>query len=383
MPLFHSRQLDDGECKSVREMCDICERSVSSFQGCLLSDFGQSQFKRKQFIRAGCATLIGVERWESHECNKPGHLRTDCSFCKKRIAEKGNKHNRERERVETTAVVQRVMVETSEYGDGMQNGSRFRYVSGLTTRGTTPPLSPISECSTAQRGYKKVHRKERVFNTLVESSRLVPVMSVTSLERNGTSVAFTCSGEYDSSRQPRPLLQSSRVSLLTDQMRSGTRWVQANWRVTVEGKSSVNKLAGVSLSQITTVQEGGATSSTDVAEPATDSTEVDKTSKESVSGEQGQLLRAAEPDQCVLKVTTQQQRDIVEFTHPLLGVSGKAADDPHWRRQDERDSGLDVASIDHCDMSAEVGMFNKKLKFKFLVSHRSGAVAALEGQRRH
>ena len=50
------------------------------------------------------------------------------------------------------------------------------------------------------------------------------------------------------------------------------------------------------------MQEDGATSSTDVAEPATDSTEVDKTSKESVSVEQGQLLRAAEPDQCVLKV---------------------------------------------------------------------------------
>ena len=34
--------------------------------------------------------------------------------------------------------------------------------------------------------------------------------------------------------------------------------------------------------------------------------------------------------------------------------------------------------LDHCDFSAEVGMFNKKLKFKVLVSHRSGAVAALE-----
>ena len=103
-----------------------------------------------------------------------------------------------------------------------------------------------------------------------------------------------------------------------------------------------------------------ASSSTDVAEPATDSTEVDKTSKESVSAEQGQLLRAAEPDQCVLKVKTQRQRDTVEFTHSLLGVNGKAAEDPR-RRQDARDSGLDVASLDHCDISAEVGMFNKKL----------------------
>ena len=41
--------------------------------------------------------------------------------------------------------------------------------------------------------------------------------------------------------------------------------------------------------------------------------------------EQGQLLRAAESDQCVLKVKTQRQRDTVEFTHSLLGVNGKAA----------------------------------------------------------
>ena len=55
--------------------------------------------------------------------------------------------------------------------------------------------------------------------------------------------------------QPKPLLQSSQVSLL-NQMRSGTCWVQANWQVTV--KSSVDKLAGVFASQITAVQEGGA-----------------------------------------------------------------------------------------------------------------------------
>ena len=77
----------------------------------------------------------------------------------------------------------------------------------------------------------------------------------------------------------------------------------------------MNKLAGVFPSQIFRVQEGGATSSTDVAEPVTDSTEVDKTSKEFVPVEQGQLLRAAEPDQCGLKVKTQRQRDTVEFTH--------------------------------------------------------------------
>ena len=165
---------------SSRVMCDICERSVSSFHGCLLSDSGQSQFKREQFIRAGCLMMTGIERWESHECNKPGQLRTDCSESRKRIAEKGNKT----ERVETTAAVQRVMVETSEYDDGMLIGSRFGYVSQLTTRGTIPPLSPISGPLIEQRGYKNVHRKERGFKTLIESSRLVHIMSVLSLERN-------------------------------------------------------------------------------------------------------------------------------------------------------------------------------------------------------
>ena len=125
--------------------------------------------------------------------------------------------------------------------------SRFGFVFELTTRDTARPLSPIPGSSIEQRGYKKVHWKERGLNTLVDSSRLVRVMSVLSLERNGTSLAFN----YDSSRQPRPLLQDSRVSLLTDQMRCGTYRVQANWRVTVEAKSSVNKLAGVFPLQIT------------------------------------------------------------------------------------------------------------------------------------
>ena len=63
-------------------------------------------------------------------------------------------------------------------------------------------------------------------------------------------------------------------------------------------------------------------------------------------------------------------------------MSGRAADDPHRRLQNARGSGLDVASFDHCDISAEVGVFNKKLKFEVLVSHRSGAVAALEGAKK-
>ena len=47
-----------------------------------------------------------------HVCNKPGHLRKDCSVCKKRIAEKGNK-----EKAETSAAVQGAMVETWEYAE--------------------------------------------------------------------------------------------------------------------------------------------------------------------------------------------------------------------------------------------------------------------------
>ena len=69
--------------------------------------------------------MTGVECWESHECNKPGQLRTDCSVYKKRIAEKGNKPNGKT--VETTAVAQGVMVETLEYDDGMLIESRFGF----------------------------------------------------------------------------------------------------------------------------------------------------------------------------------------------------------------------------------------------------------------
>ena len=130
-------------------------------------------------------------------------------------------------------------------------------------------------------------------------------------------MGFHCSGDHEPSRQPRlllkPLMQSSGVSLLIDQTRSGTFEVPPYWRVAVEGKSSVNKLAGVFPSQHTTVQEDGAASSTDVAEPVVDSTETYKTanegaSKESVSVEQGQLLRAVEPGKGVLKVKTLRQR---------------------------------------------------------------------------
>ena len=68
--------------------------------------------------------------------------------------------------------------------------NRFGFVSELTTRGTTPPLSPTSGSSIEQRGYKKVHWTERGFKTLIESSRLFLVRCVLSLKMNETSVAF-------------------------------------------------------------------------------------------------------------------------------------------------------------------------------------------------
>ena len=57
--------------------------------------------------------MAGVERWESHERNKHGQLRKDCSVYKQRIVEKRNRP--EGERFETTAVVRVVVVETWKY----------------------------------------------------------------------------------------------------------------------------------------------------------------------------------------------------------------------------------------------------------------------------
>ena len=126
------------------------------------------------------------------------------------------------------------------------------------------------------------------------------------------------------------------------------------------------------------IQEGGAKSSTDVAEaePLPNAAEAGRISQEAVPIEQGQPMRAVEPDEWALKVKakpipetpTQRQRDIHELTHllPIIWystcVSGIAADDPKMHKI----LVLDVASFDHCDISSEVGMFNKKLKFKVL-----------------
>ena len=101
-----------------------------------------------------------------------------------------------------------------------------------------------------------------------------------------------------------------------------------------------------------------------MAKRSTDSTEVYETTKESV--EQGQLPRAAEPDQCVLKVKTQRESVAVGFTHSRRSVYEKASDDLRWRRQD---SDLEDASLDRTDVSAEAGID------KVLENHNNGAVA--------
>ena len=75
-----------------------------------------------------------------------------------------------------------MMVETLVYDDGVLVQSRFGFVFELNTRGTTLPLSTISGSSLEQGGYKKVHWTERGLNTLVDSGRLVLVMSVLSLK---------------------------------------------------------------------------------------------------------------------------------------------------------------------------------------------------------
>ena len=136
------------------------------------------------------------------------------------------------------------------------------------------------------------------------------------------------------------------------------------------------------------MQEDGAMSSTDVAQQFSDATEVGKTSKESVSVEQRQLLRAAEPFQCVLEVkakavretSTQRQGDFLELTHSLpaswysASVYGKDADELYRRRQG---SELEDASFDCADIAAETEMANKRLRFKVLVNHNNGSVAAM------
>ena len=116
---------------------------------------------------------------------------------------------------------------------------------------------------------------------------------------------FSCSCDHYLIRQPmRPPTQSQGVSHVKLQNHNGTSLLQADRRVTVGDKSSANMLAGFHSVQMAPIQEGGAASSSDVAvaEPLPDAAEAGRTSKESVPIEQGQPLRAVEPDEWAMKV---------------------------------------------------------------------------------
>ena len=74
-----------------------------------------------------------------------------------------------------------------------------------------------------------------------------------------------------------------------------------------------------------------------------------------MSVDQRQILQAVDPDRCVLQVTTQRQRVVLEFTQSLLSswctacVYGTPADD--LQRQ-QRDSDLEDAPFERTDMAA-------------------------------
>ena len=83
--------------------------------------------------------MAGIERWESHECNKPGKLRKDCSVeetweyeDEDYVFEFGHEVSADVQRRETHNCI----------GGASRSACRFGHVSELTTRSTTPPLSP-------------------------------------------------------------------------------------------------------------------------------------------------------------------------------------------------------------------------------------------------
>ena len=67
------------------------------------------------------------------------------------------------------------------------------------------------------------------------------------------------------------------------QKSNGTYWLQADPRVTVKDKSSVNMLTRFSPVLMAPIQEGGAASSTDVAEQFPDPAKAGETTEEPVS----------------------------------------------------------------------------------------------------
>ena len=96
-------------------------------------------------------------------------------------------------------------VQRPETHIGMNSGASrsacpIGYAPDVSAKGTAPPLLSIDGSPIEQRGYKKVHwekrgsagETKRIGSTMVESNVLFPVASVSSLEKNGTSVVFSC-----------------------------------------------------------------------------------------------------------------------------------------------------------------------------------------------
>ena len=187
--------------------------------------------------------------------------------------------------------------------------------------------APLSVCPVEQSGYKKVHLEKRdsvdtkrISSTMVESSVLFFLLRVSRVwKRVGGTVAW-----FDSQCLHHLNLKEFHTRSCRNAMEHG---LQADRRDTVDDNSSANALAGFSSVQKVPIQEGEAAWSSDVAEPFPKAAEVGRVSQEAVPIEQGQPLRAVEPNEWATKVRakplpetpTQRQRDIHEVTHlPLV-----------------------------------------------------------------
>ena len=195
------------------------------------------------------------------------------------------------------AVVQRPETHICIDSGASRSACPFGYAPDVSAKGTAPPLFSIDGSPIEQRGYKKVHWEKRdsagdtkrIGSTMVESSMVFPVVSVSSLEENRTSVVFSCSGDhYLIRRSMPPPLHSQGVSHVKLQIRNGMYWLHADRRVTVDDKSSANALAGSSSVQMAPIQDGGAASSSDevVAEPLPNAAGAGRVSQEAVPIEQ-------------------------------------------------------------------------------------------------
>ena len=141
-----------------------------------------------------------------------------------------------------------------------RSACHFGHAPELTTSGTTPPLFLIDGSSIEHRQYKKVHLKKRD--------------SVGEMKGDN--------GRVESVGSCHAPVRVTKWNLFN--VRGWNHVINSCISANCEGESP--------------------TSSTDVGEQIPYPTEVGKTSKESVSVEQGQLLRAAEPVQYAPKVTS-------------------------------------------------------------------------------